>query len=60
MADLPTFTYEPLVGSLPNGQQVLVQIFRNPETGQILDAQIAFRSWTWDTWGVPVALEVAP
>ena len=60
MAEIPTFTYEPLVGSLPNGQEVLVQVFRNPETGQITDAQIAFRCWSWDSWGVPVELKVAP
>lgn len=60
MAELPTFTYEPLVAELDNGQQVLVQIFRDPETGAILDAQLAFRNWSWDSWGVPIPLKVAP
>jgi len=60
MADLPTFTYEPLIGSLPNGQEVLVQLFRDPTDGHLIDAQIAFRRWSWDSWGIPVELKVAP
>jgi hypothetical protein len=60
MTDLPTVIYEPLVGHLDTGQQVLVQIFRDPTTGQITDAQLAFRSASWDTWGIPIVLKVAP
>ena len=60
MTDLPTVIYEPLLGHLDTGQQVLVQIFRDPATGQITDAQLAFRSASWDTWGIPIALKVAP
>lgn len=60
MADCRTYIYEPLMGRLENGQEVLVQIFRDPDTGTIISSQIAFRSAAWCTWGVPFQLEVAP
>jgi hypothetical protein len=57
MPELPTIVYEPYVGELENGQQVLVQIFRDVDTGFVIDAQMAFRRWSWDTWGAPIALK---
>jgi hypothetical protein len=60
MPELPTTVYEPYVGELDNGQQILVQIFRDLESGHVIDAQVAFRAWSWDTWGIPTPLKVAP
>ena len=60
MAELPTIVYEPYVGELENGQQILVQLFRDIETGEVTDAQVAFRAWSWDSWGIPTALKAAP
>jgi hypothetical protein len=60
MPETTSYIYEPLVGRLENGQQVLVQLFRDPDTLELLQAQIAFRCAAWDTWGVPFTLEVAP
>jgi len=49
--------YEPLTGKTPSGE-VLVQLFRDPQTREIITASVAFRRWPWDTWGVPYDLEV--
>jgi hypothetical protein len=54
---LPTFVYEVLRTTLDNGQQVMVQIFRDPTSGQVIDSQIAFRTASGDSWGVPYILE---
>jgi hypothetical protein len=52
-----TYLYEPYVAILENGREVLVQIFRNPDTGQPIQAQLAFRQ-AGGTWGVPYPLEI--
>jgi hypothetical protein len=36
---------------------VLVQIFRDPDTQQVLHAQLSFKNAVGDTWGVPYQLE---
>lgn len=51
------FNYETFRGELENGQQVLVQIFREPDSGRVLHSQIAFRTLQGDSWGVPIQLE---
>ena len=60
MTELQTFTYEAFVGRLENGQQVLVQIFRNPDSLQVLASQIAFRTAAGDSWQTPYQLEKMP
>ena len=57
MTELQTFTYEAFVGRLENGQQVLVQIFRNPDTLEVLHAQIAFKTIANGTWQTPYTIE---
>ena len=57
MTELQTFTYEAFVGILENGQQVLVQIFRNPDTLEVLHSQIAFKTIVSGTWQTPYTLE---
>lgn len=47
--------YEVLTGTLETGQQVLVQIFRKPD-GTMTLAQLAFRGYSWESWGIPVRL----
>ena len=49
--------YEVFRTTLENGQQIMVQIFRDPKTGKVLDSQLAFRTAIGDSWGVPYPLE---
>ena len=60
MTELQTFTYEAFVGKLENGREVLVQIFRNPDSLQVLASQIAFRTAAGDSWQTPYQLEKMP
>jgi hypothetical protein len=55
--DAKTYTYEVFTSTLENGQQVLVQIFRDPDTGRVLASQLAFKTAASNTWGVPYQLE---
>jgi hypothetical protein len=48
--------YEVFTGSLPDGTEVLVQLFRKQHEDRSHSAQIAFRRDTWSTWGVPTQL----
>jgi hypothetical protein len=57
MTEHQTFIYEAFVGKLENGQQVLIQIFRNPATLDVLASQIAFKTIAGDTWQTPYPLE---
>jgi hypothetical protein len=59
MAECQTFVYEVMRTHLNNHQEVLVQIFRRPDTLEVLHAQIAFRGAASGTWGVPYQLEVS-
>jgi alanyl-tRNA synthetase len=51
------YQYEAFRTTLENGQQILVQIFRDFDTGQVIHSQIAFRTAAYDSWGVPYNLE---
>jgi len=51
-----TYLYEPYMAILENGREVLVQIFRDPDTGNTLRASLAFRQ-AGGSWGVPYTLE---
>jgi alanyl-tRNA synthetase len=51
------YQYETFRTTLENGQQILVQIFRDLDTGQVIQSQIAFRTAAYDSWGVPYNLE---
>jgi hypothetical protein len=53
MADCKFYTYEVLTTPINHEQQVMVQIFRDPETQQIITAQLSFKSSKADTWGNP-------
>lgn len=55
--EVSTYLYEPYVAILEDGRQALVQIFRDPTTGHVRNCQIAFRSFSWETWGAPYPLE---
>ena len=48
--------YESFKGVLDNGQQVLVQVFRDDTNGQVLSASIAQRSAAIDLWQSPLPL----
>ena len=48
--------YESFKGVLDNGQQVLVQVFRDDTNGQVLSASIAQRSAALDLWLSPLPL----
>ena len=60
MNELQPFTYECFIGRMDNGQQVLVQIFRNPASLEVLASQIAFRTAAGDSWQTPYQLEKMP
>jgi hypothetical protein len=57
MTEPQTFTYEAFVGKLENGREVLVQIFRNPDTLEVLASQLAFKTIAGGTWQTPYQLE---
>ena len=57
MTELQTFNYEAFVGKLENGREVLVQIFRNPDTLEVLASQLAFKTIAGGTWQTPYQLE---
>lgn len=57
MADAKTYFYEVYTTALETNQLVLVQIFRDPDTQQVLHAQLSFKNAVGDTWGVPYQLE---
>ena len=56
MEEPQIFNYSVYTGVMDNGQEVLVQIFTDPDTGKYLLGQIAFRSHA-SSWGVPIPLE---
>jgi len=57
MADAKTYVYEVYTTKLDSQQMVLVQIFRDPEDGKVLHAQIAFKDAIGDSWQTPYQLE---
>jgi hypothetical protein len=56
MTDIQIFDYSVYTGVMDNGQEILVQIFTNPDSGKFLMGQIAFKSHA-SSWGVPIPLE---
>ena len=44
------YTYIPLVSA---HRKLLVQVFLDPETNLIVQAQVATRYETWSAWGLP-------
>jgi hypothetical protein len=59
MAELRTYLYEPYTARLETGRDVLVQLFRNPESGEVIHAQLLFRQPDGG-WGAPYPLERKP
>jgi hypothetical protein len=57
MADAKTYCYEVYTTRLDTEQMVLIQIFRDPDNGQVLHAQMAFKNAIGDSWGTPYQLE---
>ena len=47
---LKVYTYIPLVSA---NRKLLVQVFLDPETNLIVQAQVATRYETWSAWGLP-------
>lgn len=60
MDQIKRFGYEPFRTTLENGQMILVQIFRDLDTMEVIDAQLCFKSHAHDSWGIPYTLEVLP
>ena len=57
MTEPKVFIYEVGRCSLDSGQEVLIQIFRHSDTHKIIRAQMAFRTLSQDSWGVPTELD---
>ena len=57
MADAKTYVYEVYTTRLDTEQMVLIQIFRDPDDGEVLHAQMAFKNAIGDSWGTPYQLE---
>jgi len=57
MADAKPYVYEVYTTRLDTEQMVLIQIFRDPDNGQVLHAQMAFKNAIGDSWGTPYQLE---
>jgi hypothetical protein len=49
--------YEVFTGVMPDGRQVMVQLFRRKGEDRSMTAQIAFREQQWQTWGPPTRLD---
>jgi hypothetical protein len=59
MQDVQTFNYEVFITSLANGHKAMVQIFRDPQTNEVLHVQLAFKSPALGSWGVPYQMDAA-
>ena len=57
MADAKTYVYEVYTTRLDTEQMVLIQIFRDPDDGQVLHAQLEFKNAIGDSWVTPYQLE---
>ena len=57
MTEPQTFLYECYITTLETGQQVMVQLFRNPATFDCLHVQMAFKSPAHGVWGDPYQME---
>lgn len=48
-------SYAPFVGTMPDGTQILVQIFTDENSESLIDfVQVAFRDDPFETWGPPI------
>jgi hypothetical protein len=56
MTEPQIVNYSVYTGTMDNGQEILVQIFTDPESGDYLMGQIAFRTIS-SSWGIPYPLE---
>ena len=54
--DAKTYNYEVFTTYLETGQQVMVQIFRDPLNGRVLHSQLALKD-VLGSWGIPYQLE---
>jgi hypothetical protein len=54
--DFKTYHYEVYLTRLDDGQECMVQIFRDPDDGRVLHSQLAFKN-IQGSWGVPYQLE---
>jgi hypothetical protein len=52
------YIYEVMKTRIDTNQEVIVQIFREPDDLRVIHAQIAFKNAVGDSWGVPYQLEV--
>ena len=57
MREPKAFIYEVFMTTLDSGQRIMVQIFRDPDSHQVIHSQLAFKTTANDTWGVPYQLE---
>jgi hypothetical protein len=58
MAECRMYIYEVMKTRIDTNQEVIVQIFREPDDLRVIHAQIAFKNAVGDSWGVPYQLEV--
>jgi hypothetical protein len=58
MAECRMYIYEVMKTRIDTNQEVIVQIFREPDDFRVIHAQIAFKNAVGDSWGVPYQLEV--
>ena len=49
--------YEVFTGTMPDGQRVMVQLFRKEGEDRSMFAQLAFRADNWATWSAPIRLD---
>lgn len=49
--------YEVFTGTMPDGRQVMVQVFRRQGQDKSMVAQLAFRDHNAQTWGPPIRLD---
>ena len=48
-------SYAPFVGTMPDGTQILVQIFTDENSESLIDfVQVALRDDPFETWGPPI------
>jgi alanyl-tRNA synthetase len=59
MSEPKVFIYETFRCDLDSGQEILIQIFRDSDTHKTIRAQIAFRTMSGDSWGIPTELTYA-
>jgi hypothetical protein len=55
--DAVVILYEVFVGTMQDGKQVMVQVFRKKGDDKSMSAQLALRANQWETWAPPVRLD---